>query len=166
MIKFHSTHSADELISRWDEYTSPSRFAGNDDTMDLIFISKRKNNKVRLIRRSKTSREPFACVFRGTIADDGSGSVIKGIFTKTILDYIVVGLIIAAIFYIRSLVEARGEPLHTMNALLIIAIVGGLALLYNWRGTKKRYSEFISRITDTENRFFLSKREQKEREEE
>lgn len=166
MIKFHSKHSADELISRWDEYTSPSRFAGNDDTMDLIFVSKRKNNKVRLIRRSKANREPFACVFRGTIVSDEYGSVIKGIFTKTIFDYIVVGLIIAAIFYIRSLVEARGEPLNTMNALLVIAIVGGIALLYNLRITKKRYAEFISRISDTENRFFLSKKEQKEREEE
>ena len=44
MVKFTSEYSQNTLIEKWDEYTSPARFAGSDDTMDLIFVSKRKGN--------------------------------------------------------------------------------------------------------------------------
>ena len=64
MHTFESRYSKDELISRWDEFTSPARFAGTDDVMDLIFVSKRKGNKVRLVKRARTKRDPFACEAR------------------------------------------------------------------------------------------------------
>ena len=86
MINFQSGYSATELISRWDEYTSISRFAGSDETMDLVYISKRRGNRVKLVRKAQLSREPFSTVFRGRIKNSKNGSEIVGCFTKSLLD--------------------------------------------------------------------------------
>ncbi len=159
MIKYKSDYTSDELLKRWDEYTSVARFAGNDDTMDLIFVSKRNGEKVRLVRKARSAYEPFSCVFRGMIRSAGKGSEVVGIFTKGLVDYLTVGLIWAFLFYIRSVVIERGGDLVTVNSLTALAIVGGLLMLYNYRKTKRRYTEFISRITGIEYNMFLSKRE-------
>lgn len=164
MISFNSKYSADELIERWDEFTSPSRFAGSDENMDLIFMSKRKVNKVRLTRRARQSREPFSCIFRGKIEKTENGSVIKGIFTKSIFDYAFVGIVFALLFYIRKLIIERGDSLNTINALLVCWIVFGLFLLFNSRSAKRRFADFITRITEEENIHFLSKREKADKE--
>lgn len=162
MISFKSKYSIDELIKKWDEFTSPSRFAGSDENMDLIFISKRKGNKVRLVRRARQSREPFSCIFRGKIEKTENGSAIKGVFTKSIFDYVFVGIIFALLFYIRMLIIERGDSLNTINVLLICWIVFGLLLLFNTRSAKRRFADFITRITDEENIHFLTKREKTE----
>ncbi len=157
MIKFPSKLSKEELIDKWDDYTSPARFAGNDDTMDLIFISKRNGDNVRLVRKARTVREPFTCVFRGKIKETEEGSVIEGSFTKAVFDYIFVGLMIAFMLYVRTIIASRGSSLGSVNALLAITVVGSLALLLNYRSTKRRYAEFIFRITGTELPLFRSK---------
>ena len=156
MINFNSDYSANELIDRWDEFTSPARFAGSDDTMDLIFVSKRKNDRVRLVRRSRNALEPFACVFRGKIVD----KKITGVFTKAIIDYIVVAAIYAFLLYMRSYMIENGNPLKTINALLVIATVFSVALLLNTRRTKRKYCEFIARIVGKDNDYFLRKNEE------
>ena len=143
MIKFESEYSANVLKERWDEFTSPARFAGNDDTMDLIFVSRRKKDKVRLVRRSRLARDPFACVFRGEIADNQ----IVGVFTKSILDYVVIAAVYALLLYIRSYTISNGNSLKTINSLLAIAVLAGVALLFNTKRTKRKYIDFISRIT-------------------
>ena len=143
MMRFESEYSANELKERWDEFTSPARFAGNDDTMDLIFVSRRKKDKVRLVRRSRLARDPFACVFRGEIADNQ----IVGVFTKSILDYVVIAAVYALLLYIRSYMIANGDSLKTINSLLAIAVLAGVALLFNTKRTKRKYIDFISRIT-------------------
>ncbi len=88
MVEIRSGHKREVLESRWDEMTSPARFAGCDDTMDLIFVAKRSGGRVRLVRKARIAHEPFCCVFRGKISGSGSGSVIKGVFTKSVADYI------------------------------------------------------------------------------
>lgn len=157
MVNYSSDYSVEELIERWDEYTSPARFAGSDDMMDLIFVSKRNGDNVRLVRRSRSSRDPFACVFRGRIKAKRQGSQISGIFTKAIFDYAVVAAVWALLFYIRSFIIERGDALKTINVLLVCALVIGVALLYNTRRARLRYSEFISRIVGKENTLFLPK---------
>ncbi len=159
MVKFPSDYSAEELSQRWDDYTSPARFAGSDDTMDLIFVAKRNGDKVRLVRKARTVREPFTCVFRGKIKKTEKGSEISGIFTKSLFDYILVGLLIAFMFYLRTIVIERGSPLGSVNTLLAVVIIGGLALLINYRSAKRKYAELIFRITGKELPIFLSKKQ-------
>lgn len=164
MVKFESDFSPEILKERWDDYTSPARFAGNDDTMDLIFVSKRKNEKIRLVRRARAAFEPFACVFRGKIKKTGQGSEIVGVFTKSWIDYIVISGIFALLFYIRSLIEARGTSLGTINSLLIFAIAFAFVLLTNRRSSKRKYAEFIYRVTGKDMQLFKTKSEEKENE--
>ncbi|MBR0231523.1 MAG: hypothetical protein IJQ53_04790 [Clostridia bacterium] len=52
MVELESDYSKEELISRRDEYTSSARFAGSDETLDLIFVSKRNGDRIKLIRKS------------------------------------------------------------------------------------------------------------------
>lgn len=159
MINFQSGYSATELISRWDEYTSISRFAGSDETMDLVYISKRRGNRVKLVRKAQLSREPFSTVFRGRIKNSKNGSEIVGCFTKSLLDYLVIFIIMAALIYMRSIVIGRGGNPITINNLLAVFIVASLFCLYNFRSAKRKYAEFICRITGEENKHFLSKKE-------
>ena len=109
MVEIRSGHKREVLESRWDEMTSPARFAGCDDTMDLIFVAKRSGGRVRLVRKARIAHEPFCCVFRGKISGSGSGSVIKGVFTKSVADYFIVLLITALLCYIRQEMFLRGS---------------------------------------------------------
>ena len=162
MIIFKSNYTEDETIKRWDEYTSLARFAGSDESMDLIFVSKRKENKVKLIRRAKASREPFSMVFRGKIVTAESGCEIRGVFTKSIIDYFVAAAIMIFLFYIRSVVIARGESPKTIGWLIAIAMVGCVLLLFNFRSAKRRYAEFICRITGVDVNLFKPRHENKD----
>lgn len=162
MVDFESDFKTEELIARWDEYTSPARFAGSDDTMDLIFVSKRNKNRVKLIRRTRSSREPFSTVFRGKITKTEQGSKISGMFTKSLLDYAAVAAIVGLLFYMRAVFAARGDSLNTIDSLIAVSIIGGGLLLYNTRAAKRKFADFIVRITGRENDKFLSKKEMAE----
>lgn len=163
MANFKSEHTKEELKRRWDEYTSPARFAGSDDHMDLIFVAKRSGDRVKLLRRARTMADPFSCVFRGKICSDGERSSIKGIFTKRIVDYFSVLILLAIMFFMRSEVIAHGDDPYTINVLIAASSVLGLLLLYNSRRSKRYYADFIARITDKEHGLFLSKREEQDR---
>lgn len=165
MVNFPSDYSSEELVERWDEFTSPSRFAGNDETMDLVFVAKRKGNKVKLVRKARSAHEPFSCVFRGEIKASEKGSRIVGVFTKSWLDYAAVGAVLTLLLYIRHLVLESGDGINTINALLVIAIVGSLIMLMNYRRTKRRYADFLVRITGKDTALFRSRNERKESEE-
>lgn len=164
LIILPSSYPAETLIKRWDEYTSPARFAGNDDTLDLVFTSKRRGNKVKLVRRSGTMHEPYAAVFRGNIVETDKGSEIRGIFTKSVFDYIFTFGVIILAFFIRQSAESRGAELYTSNVLLAACIIIGLFLLFNRRSAKRRYVEFMTGITGIESNQFISKRELKTKE--
>ena len=158
MIKFTSNYSESELINRWDDYTSVSRFAGCDDRMDLIFCSKRSGNRVKLIRKARAANEPFSIVFRGNIKKTESGSEIVGIFTKSIFDYIIIAAVLALVFCMRYYVMQRGQSLATVNTLLVAAIVVSIMALYCRRSAKRKYAEFIYRITGNEENHYKSKK--------
>ena len=157
-ISFPCEYSLEELQYRWDEFTSPARFAGSDENMDLVFVSHRKGNKVRLVRKATASKEPFTCVFSGKLNKTENGSEVVGSFRKTIFDYIIVGALLLVLFYIRMVIMSRGENLGTINILLVFALAGGTLLLRNSRRTKRLYSEFIFRITEIEKNYFLPRR--------
>ncbi len=161
MVKFPSDLSVEELSKNWDEHTSPARFAGSDDTMDLIFISKHSGDSVRLVRKARSAREPFSCVFRGKIKKNGNGSEIVGLFTKSIFDYLLAIALIALVFYMRSYVIDRGQDLSAINVILIVVLAGCALLLYNTRAAKRKYAEFIFRITEKEIPMYLTRKEKK-----
>ena len=146
MVEIRSGHKREVLESRWDEMTSPARFAGCDDTMDLIFVAKRSGGRVRLVRKARIAHEPFCCVFRGKISGSGSGSVIKGVFTKSVADYFIVLLITALLFYIRHEVILRGSSQYTINFLIAFWLVAAVMLLYNTKRTRGKYIEMLNRI--------------------
>ena len=161
MVKFPSDLSAEKLSENWNEHTSPARFAGSDDTMDLIFMSKRKGDSVRLVRKARSAHEPFSCVFRGKIKSNGNGSEIVGVFTKSIFDYLFTIALVALVFYMRSYVIERSQDLGAINVILIVVLVSCALLLYNRRATKRKYAEFIFRITEKEIPLFLTRQEKK-----
>lgn len=146
MVEIRSGHKREVLESRWDEMTSPARFAGCDDTMDLIFVAKRSGGRVRLVRKARIAHEPFCCVFRGKISGSGSGSVIKGVFTKSVADYFIVLLITALLFYIRHEVILRGSSQYTINFLIAFWLVAAVMLLYNTKRARGKHIEMLNRI--------------------
>lgn len=146
MVEIRSGHKREVLESRWDEMTSPARFAGCDDTMDLIFVAKRSGGRVRLVRKARIAHEPFCCVFRGKISGSGSGSVIKGVFTKSVADYFIVLLITALLFYIRHEVILRGSSQYTINFLIAFWLVAAVMLLYNTKRARGKYIKMLNRI--------------------
>lgn len=146
MIILESEHNENELIQRWDERIKPSRFAGNDDAMDLYFSGYRNGRRIKLVRRSGISRDPFSAIFRGKINKTEEGSEIRGFFTKGYLDYIIVAFGLAFIFTIYMVVKSRGSSLTAINALLIASLFFAVLLLFVWRGSKKRYIEFLKDI--------------------
>ena len=154
LTELKSDYSPDELVRRWDEFTSPERFAGNDE-IELVFVGKRKGRSVKLIRRSKVRFEPYATVFRGKIYDNGSSGSVKGVFTKTVFSYIITALIIAAVFIMRLKAAERGSDLSAVNTILAVSVIAGILLLLNYRRTKRRYVDFICRITGRETDKFI-----------
>ena len=71
MLILESRFSPSELAERWDDRTSPARFAGNDDVMDDIYIARRKDNRVFLIRKGVNSLLHALPVFLGINGDTG-----------------------------------------------------------------------------------------------
>ena len=161
MITLPSDYSFEELVARWDDFTSPARFAGSDESLDLVYKSRRRGDKVTLVRRSDSMREPYAAVFRGKIVKTAQGSEIRGIFTKSFADYAVTAAIIALAVIIRIYAQDRADSLETANVLLAAAIIIGLLLLFNLRSAKRKYLDFICKITGKEVDLFKSRRESK-----
>lgn len=149
-MKTESSLSKDKLISSWDEYTSPARFAGSDDIFDDIFISKRKGDKVVLKRRPRASFDMFSTVFRGKLCEDGTGSCISGVFTVGIADYIVSFLIAAVYAYtVYTVYERNGS---TVDGKVVLLAVIGCALLWlalrPKSNSKKKYKALFDKIAE------------------
>ena len=72
-----------QLAERWDERTSPQRFAGSDDMFDNIFVADRKGDKIKVAFKPRTGTYLFSTVFRGRITEDEEGSAITGKYTKS-----------------------------------------------------------------------------------
>ena len=109
-------------------------------------FQKRSGGRVRLVRKARIAHEPFCCVFRGKISGSGSGSVIKGVFTKSVADYFIVLLITALLSYIRHEVILRGSSQYTINFLIAFWLVAAVMLLYNTKRARGKYIEMLNRI--------------------
>ena len=150
MLVLESKATPEQLVRRWDEKTSPARFAGNDALMDNIFIASRKEDRVFLIRRASGALDPFATVFRGRIVSCGGGSAIKGRFTKRLFDYLLL-LLLAAIdgfIYFRALEEGSVNPSFTGLCIAFALVL--LLLACPLRSTRRRYREFLEEITSAD----------------
>ncbi len=153
MLFLKSRYNEAELAARWDERTSPARFAGNDDLMDAVFVAKRKQNRVILIRKARGSWDPFATVFRGRIVPLPDGSAIKGYFTKRLLDYGLLLLLLLADGYFYYRLQDMGK-LGTSASIGCFAFAAILLLLaIPLHVSRRRYRSFLLDIvrSDEEN---------------
>ncbi len=153
MLFLKSKCSEAELTDRWDERTSPARFAGNDDLFDAVFVAKRKQNRVTLIRKARGAWDPFATVFRGRIVPLQDGSAIKGHFTKRLLDYGLLLLLLLADGYFCFRLQDMGKlsTAASVGCLVLAAIL--LLLAVPLRASRRRYRAFLQDIVrvDEEN---------------
>ena len=149
-MKTESSLSKEKLISNWDEYTSPARFAGSDDIFDDIFISFRKGDRIKLARKPRASFDMFSTVFRGKLGGDEKSSYIKGVYTVGIIDYVVSFIIAAVYAYIVYTVYERNGSVFDGKVLLLAAI--GILLLWlalrPKSGAKKKYASLFDKITE------------------
>ncbi|MCH5182820.1 MAG: hypothetical protein J1E00_01465 [Oscillospiraceae bacterium] len=146
MLVLESKFTPEQLTQRWDEKTSPARFAGNDALMDNIFIASRKEDRVFLIRRASGALDPFATVFRGRIVPCGGGSAIKGHFTKRLFDYVLL-LVLAFLdgfVYYRAMEEGSVSPSVTGFCIAFVVLL--LLIAVPLRKPRRRYREFLEEI--------------------
>lgn len=137
-----------ELAGRWDKRLDPARFAGNDDVTDIFFRGKRKGNRIKLIRRSGVSRLWFSTVFRGRIVSSRNGASIRGVFTKSIPDYILAALGLSFVFYIYMTVRERQMPMTAINFILVFSMLLAFLSLRTGRKTKRLYLDILKDITE------------------
>ena len=150
MVELKSNLSKEQLLSRWDERTSPARFAGNEDLEDNIYMAKRKEDKVTLIRKARGAWDPFATVFKGTISSDGEKSVLLGSFGKRTLDYLILFAlgVLDFLFYFYASPERQTQSMAAFCvAFAVILIVLAIPL----PSARKRYTAFLKDITETKN---------------
>lgn len=148
MLVLKSSQTPEELMLRWDERTSPARFAGSDELMDSIFMASRKGDRVFLIRKASGALDPFATVFRGRIVSCGTGSAIKGCFTKRLFDYLAL-LALGALdwlIYARALESGNASESLTVACIAIAVLL--LLIAVPLRGARRRYREFLEEITE------------------
>ena len=145
-----SCFGSDELEQRWDERTSPARFSGNDGVMDDIFIAFRKGTRVFLIRKGRNTWDPFSTVFRGRIIPSGSGSIIKGHFSKRYFDYVL--LIVLAIINVYFAYRNYCINGFSVSSILFYVFVASILILLAipLPPARKKYKGFMKEITDKE----------------
>lgn len=145
---FKSSFDKQTLISRFDDLTSEARFAGADEMNDWVFQSSRKGDRIKIVRKPKAAYDPFASVFRGTITETESGSAIKGFYTKSLPDYIF-SFFVFSIYYTVCFKYFDSADDKTVPTLLMIAGAALILLLFSsLPHTRRRYGEFIRRITE------------------
>lgn len=150
MLRLTSQMSKSELCARWDERTSPARFAGNDDNTDNIFMATRKGEKVTLIRKARGAWDPFATIFKGTISgsEDGDGqSVLEGVFTKRVFDYLML-IALAVLDFLFYWYASPERQTGSMKAGCIAFAVLLILLAIPMPSARKRYTGFLRDITD------------------
>lgn len=135
---------------RWDERTSPARFAGNDSLMDAVFIATRKGNRVTLIRKASGMHDHFATLFRGRIVAHATGSELRGRFGKRLSDYVLLLLLAGLDGFLYWRAVQAGILSHAMS--LGFLAFGALLLLLAipLRSPRKRYRAFLEDILATD----------------
>lgn len=146
-MRYRSLYTKDELIKRWDDITSPARFAGANEELDWVFIASRKDEKVKLVKKPRASYDPFATVFRGRITETKTGAEIRGVFTKGLFDYIITFFVAVVYFGVCAAYLLR-EPEKTIPLLLIyVGITVILFALIPFPGKRRKYGALIREVT-------------------
>ena len=151
-MTFKSEYNAETLKKRWDDKTSYGNFAGGDDFLDTVFISRRYGSIVCLKCKPRSAHELFGAVYWGIItARKGSGSDIHGFSGISIVD-----LIITVIFYllygsITATVMRRGDE-SGAYWMIAIAVIILFFIFFTTPKTKNKYAEIIRRVTDEKHR--------------
>lgn len=145
---FKSNYGKKELISRFDDLTSEARFAGADEMNDWVFQSKRTDDRIKIVRKPKNAYDPFASVFRGKIVETEHGSAIKGVYTKSVFDYISAFIVFFIYFSICAKYYNMSEDKTNPTVMIFVGIAIILLLFSSLPHTRKRYGEFIRRVTE------------------
>ena len=146
-MKYRSFYSKDELTKRWDEITSPARFAGAHEELDWVYNASRKGDRVKLVKKPRASYDPYATVFRGKIEGSKTGGRIRGIYTKGVFDYIVTLLIAVVYFGVCANQFSRVSDRTVPMMLMSIGMIVILFLLIPFPGKRKKYGDLIREVT-------------------
>ena len=148
MLFMESRYSPEQLLARWDERTSPARFAGNDDVMDVIFMASRKKNRVFLIRKARRTLDPFTTVFRGKIIPYGDGSALQGNFSKRLFDYLLLLGLLALDVFVYQRASSAGMLTTGFSVGCVVFACVLLLLAVPFPRTTKHYRVLLKEITE------------------
>lgn len=146
-MKYKSTYNKEELISRWDEITSPARFAGANAELDWVYNSFRKGDKVKLVKKPRASYDPYATVFRGKIETAKNGSQIRGVYTKGLFDYIITAAVGAVYFGVCAEYLSRAQDRTLPLMLISFGVIAVLFALIPFPGKRRKYGALIREVT-------------------
>jgi hypothetical protein len=141
-----SSYSPLELIARWVDRLNPRVLPETTICLDLVSAASEKGIKSDLCAVQRFERAVIVD-FQRENRRHCTGSEIRGFFTKGVLAYIFVGMLLAIIFFIYQEVKHRYTDISWLNiALLIIFILELLSLLRTPKGTKEKYIDFLKDI--------------------
>lgn len=146
-MKYKSLYGKDELIARWDDITSPARFAGANDTLDWVYNSFRKGDSVKLVKKPRAAYDPYATVFRGKIEETKTGSQIRGVYTKGLFDYIITLVIAVVYFGVCAEYLSRASDRTLPLILISVGIIVILFALIPFPGKRRKYGALIRKVT-------------------
>lgn len=146
-MKYKSLYKKDELIKRWDDITSPARFAGANETLDWVYNASRTKDKVKLVKKPRAAYDPFATVFRGKIEEAKNGSQIRGVFTKGVFDYIITFFVAVVYFGVCAAYMSRVTDQTIPLLLISVGVIIILFALIPFPGKRKKYGALIRKVT-------------------
>lgn len=145
-MKIKSGLSLEELVRRWDERTSPQRFAGGDELFDNVFIAERNGEKIKIAYKPKSGPDLFSTVFRGRLIKNGERSAISGLFTKAGVDYILACALAVVFFAVMKAVSDRGAGVTVIYAGCAVFAAVMILFLIPKKSFKKKYLELFEDI--------------------
>ena len=146
-MRYKSLYSKDELIKRWDDITSPARFAGANETLDWVYNSFRNGDNVKLVKKPRAAYDPYATVFRGKIEKTKNGSQIRGVYTKGLFDYIITAVIAVIYFGVCLEYLSRASERTVPLILISVGVIIILFALIPFPGKRRKYGALIREVT-------------------
>lgn len=146
-MKYKSLYGKEELTARWDDITSPARFAGANETLDWVYNASRNGDNVKLVKKPRASYDPYATVFRGKIERTKDGSQIRGVFTKGLFDYMITLFIAVVYFGVCAAFLSRAADKTVPLILISVGVLIILFALIPLPGKRKKYGALIRKVT-------------------
>ena len=146
-MRYESAFTKEELTARWDVITSPGRFAGANETLDWVYNASRKGDRVKLVKKPRAAYDPYATVFRGKIESRGGASRIRGVFTKSVFDYVITAVISAVYFGVCAEYLSRAHDRTVPLILISVGIAAVIFALTPMPGKIRKYGALIREVT-------------------